>query len=361
LATTGGAGVVILSRYVGGLFLTRVLWFLVGLSGLMLGLDLLDRAAQVLSRGDGGAGAALYYLSLRAPAIANQLLPLAVLLGGLTTLLGLARHNEIVAMKGVGMSFYRMLGALLPAAALIGAAQFVVADQVLPRADRTLHAWWQATAPPSEANAERTWMRAGDTVAAFDKVALDGRRVEGVSLFRRDAVGQLVERVIAGSAEFDDEGWMLRDVRRLRVGSPDAERTGSFLWQTRLTPRDLADAAIQNLRHSTAELIDLIARGRPGSAAMAGYLVELHKKLAAPAACLLMLLIAAPVAQGLERHGAKGMQLVIGIVVGFVYLLTDGVLALLGEAGTVTPAFAAWAPTLLFAGAGGSILLAVER
>ena len=69
--------------YASRLFLGRVLWFLIGFSGLMLMLDLLDRAKDVLARDGGGLPAILTYLTLRLPAIANQLLPLAVLMAAL--------------------------------------------------------------------------------------------------------------------------------------------------------------------------------------------------------------------------------------------------------------------------------------
>ena len=61
----------------------------------------------------------------RLPDHANTILPLAILVSALITLLGLAQANEILAFKSAGLSFVRIvvLGCL-PAAAVVAVTHF---------------------------------------------------------------------------------------------------------------------------------------------------------------------------------------------------------------------------------------------
>src|SRR4030095_14946230 len=83
-------------------------------------------------------------------------------------------------------------------------------------------------------------------------------------------------------------------------------------------------------------------------------------KSALPLVTIMMVLLAAPVAQGLQRHGGLGAGLAVGIGLGFLYFVTDGLLMTLGEMGTISPIVAAWAPIALFAAIGVSALLKIE-
>src|SRR3546814_3144490 len=80
----------------------------------------------------------------------------------------------------------------------------------------------------------------------------------------------------------------------------------------------------------------------------------MQKRIALPAAVLIMLLLAAPVAQGLQRHGGIVAGLAAGTGLGFLYFITDGFVLALGEAGAIPPVLAAWTPALIFASLGGA-------
>jgi len=127
-----------------------------------------------------------------------------------------------------------------------------------------------------------------------------------------------------------------------------------------LTPDHLADLTTDPATLSMAEVWRFVAHPEVGSRPVDFYETWLLRKTGLPLVTIMMVLLAAPVAQGLQRHGGLGAGLAVGIGLGFLYFVTDGLLMTLGEMGTISPMIAAWAPTALFAAIGISALLKIE-
>ena len=98
-----------------------------------------------------------------------------------------------------------------------------------------------------------------------------------------------------------------------------------------------------------------------GSRPIYVYETWLHKRLALPVLCLLMVLLAAPVSQASARSGGTASRMTLGIGLGFLFFVSDGLSTALGETGSLLPVLAAWAPVAIFASVGGSVLLRVEQ
>src|SRR3546814_11039613 len=79
-------------------------------------------------------------------------LPLASLLGALFTFFTLAKRRELVAIRATGVNLRMVLVAMLPVPILLAVAQFWVADQLVPKTETALAAWWNSTTPPTEAD-----------------------------------------------------------------------------------------------------------------------------------------------------------------------------------------------------------------
>jgi lipopolysaccharide export LptBFGC system permease protein LptF len=87
--------------------------------------------------------------------------------------------------------------------------------------------------------------------------------------------------------------------------------------------------------------------------------VELYKKAAFPASCLIMALVGIPFAFSVGRKGAFfGIGLSIAIAV--VYWGVSGVFEAMGTYGLLFPLFAAWAPNIIFAAAGLTMFLTIR-
>jgi len=86
--------------------------------------------------------------------------------------------------------------------------------------------------------------------------------------------------------------------------------------------------------------------------------VQLHKKLAYPLITLVMAVLAIPFATRGRRGGAlAGVATALGIAI--VYWVTAGLFEAMGNANQMPALLAAWVPDLIFALAGGYLLLRV--
>ena len=78
------------------------------------------------------------------------------------------------------------------------------------------------------------------------------------------------------------------------------------------------------------------------------YEVEMHQRMAQPAAVLILTLIGAALACRKIR-GGMGMHLGLGITIAFTYILFTKIAMAFGVNGVASPALAAWIPNFLFA------------
>jgi len=376
-------------RYASLSLLNHLALTLSGFVAFLLLLDLMNRGDEVVQRHGKSALALAKYAALRLPDLASFILPFAVLIAALLMLAKLARNNEIMALKASGLSFYHLLLSLVPAALLVGLLHFLLSDQVVPRTARILEQWdaaAQPAAPAGKSAADTSaptspsgsvtltapspgpsqsieWIRDGDSFVRIEAVLADGKELHGVTIFERKAHAALSERLLAERARFDGTGWRLINVRKLSLADGQdrkPERVAEMPWQTSLTPDHLADLTTDPATLSMAEVWRFVSHPDVGSRPVDFYETWLLRKIALPLVTIMMVLLAAPVSQGLQRHGGLGAGLAVGVGLGFLYFVADGLLMTLGEMGTIPPMIAAWSPTMLFAAIGISALLKIE-
>jgi lipopolysaccharide export system permease protein len=353
-----------LALYVSRLFLARFAMCLLALAGLLQLLDLLDSAKDILARENSGISTILYYARLRFPSLIVQMGSVATLLAALVTLVTLVQRNEIIAMKSIGISYFRLLLSFTPAAALVAAFHFAVGEWVAPHTDRELQLWWEATAPRGSDDTHATqtvsWVRRADAIVSVTTIQLPGRHLEGLRIFDLDDAGELVTVTLAERADYVDGQWRLEGVQEIDRRANNRPMD-SMVWETDLKPVDFAELALPPRQYSIASLVSLSERSKVGARNVRFYEAMLQKKFATPVATFLMVLIAAPVAQTSRRRGGTGYAFGLGVIIGFAFFVTDGLVLVAGESGMFPTVFAAWAPTILFTSVAGTILVHTER
>lgn len=352
-----------LGAYLRGLLAMRVFAVLCGLGGLFQVLDLLETSTDILSRGQGFAGI-LHYTLLRSPSVLLQALPLAALLGAIFSFSTLSRQNEICAMRAAGLPFRRVLLALLPTVIMIGLVHGALAEIVVPKAQKSLTAWW-ASLPPSpdkDPDTELLWFRTAGAVVGVATVMPDGRRLDAVRIYRRDEAGRLLNRTVAARAEYADGRWTLIDaVSTDLLEGRDAPVVAALPWDTRLKPADLMRLSASEPYVSGVLASQVLAGSQSGTKTDSFYRTRVARAWSDPLAALVMLLLATPVAIALTRGGAGGAQVLGALATGLVFLLANGLLSALGEAGTMAPRLAAWLAPALFSVLGLVFVVRLDR
>lgn len=358
------------SSYVSRSLLAHLTLVLTGFVAFMMLIELMNRSDEVAELHGSGIATLLKYAGLRLPDVAAFILPFAVLMATLLMLSKLARNNEIMALKAAGLSFYRLLLSLLPAALLVGLLHFLVSDQVVPRTSRILGEWDAAAQAARTAQNLQTgtaprgiWLRDGNAIVHIEVIMREGTELSGVTIYERSDKGVLNQRLVAKRAGFDGAAWHLFEVQKLPVSERqehEPEVVSEMTWDAALTPGHLVDLSTDPATLSVSEVYRFVANPEVGARPVDLYETWLLRKAVLPLVTLMMVLLAAPVAQGLHRHGGIGIGLAAGVALGFLYFVTDGLLLTLGEIGTVPPAVAALSPLVLFAAVGTGALLKIE-
>lgn len=353
-----------LTRYMSRLFLGHLVVVLFGFVALLQAFDLLKNADGVMQRHGESILPLIRYAGLRLPETVSFLLPLGVLMATLLTLTKLVRHNEILALRAAGLSVYRLLPTFAPVAFAIFALHFFMGDQIVPLARQALIQWdaESRTVPAGGTASDReSWIRSGTTIVRVENVLAKGTELRGITLFIRDDKGNLVEQIDARTARYAAGKWRLFQVRRSAWPAgqaPQVTQIDEMPWPSDLDPKQLANLSTPPSRLSLLELIDFVTNPGLGEHPRYFYETWLHKRIAMPFASLVMILLAVPVANSLNR--GMGARFAASMGLGFLFLVTDGVILTLGEAGLFPPALAAWTPVLIFTSIGGTILISVE-
>jgi lipopolysaccharide export system permease protein len=351
----------VLSRYVARMLLTRAAILLGGLAALMTILEFLADGDKVIEAGGGVVLPVLRFAVLRLPEIVADLLPVTAMLAALLTFADLSRHSELTAIHAAGISKPRLALAVLPVALVIAVFQFVIADQAVPRAAAELRAWGIGDYGQDQDAPAYSWLRQGDQILRIGGFDATTGTMSDVTLFERDADGNLVAEVVAPRADWRDGRWTLHDVTRTTLASGVVDHQDELAWPGKLPPKLIGAAIAQPRETPLSQLIAVTRSPGLGTQPAYRYMLWLQERLAAPPTTIAMLLIIVALMRPTEGRAAQGWLIVLGVAVGFIAWTFDGLVLTLGDLGLVPPALAAWTPLAVFLVVAASIMLQQEH
>jgi LPS export ABC transporter permease LptG len=294
------------------------------------------------------------YLSLQ---MAFDLAPIAVLVTTLVTFSLLSRTSEVVALRSLGVSLYRLALPVVACATAIALACAALQLGVLPASNQKVAEANDRIKgrdkPRSVRRADQQWQigegRFVYNYLNYDKVA---ERLQRLQVFTFDPDHALVGRLSAASAQFVDGRWIVENgwLRTFdgitessfrRFDAPVAidldEPPGYFAAEVR-KPKAM----------SFGELRQYVQEVRESGQAVPQLEVALQNRIAFPFATVVMALVALPFAFRLERRGALyGLGVAIGL--GIVFMAVFAFFRTLGEVGAFPAVVAVWSPSTIFA------------
>ncbi|HEY0420478.1 MAG TPA: LptF/LptG family permease, partial [Acetobacteraceae bacterium] len=228
-----------LSLYVARVFSFYVSGMLAALTALVALFDFIELLRRAATRPDATFGVVAEIAGLRLPWISMQILPFAVLLGGILAFWKLTRSSELIVARAAGVSAWQFLAApVLCAVALGGLATTVVSPvsaAMRARAEAVDSTYLKTGGGPLALNGGQLWLRQSDRMldargvailhAMSVTVRLGQLSARGVSVFRLDERDRLLERIEASGARLDHGSWVLDDARTITPGHlPDPPR-----------------------------------------------------------------------------------------------------------------------------------------
>ncbi|WP_234730723.1 LPS export ABC transporter permease LptG [Acidocella facilis] len=348
-----------LDRYVGWVVGRAFLLFIIGLTALFSLLSFVEQLGLV-GQGHYTLADALSYTALTAPDRLLQLAPVSMLLASLLGLGSLAKSSELTAFRSFGVSQARIVGAVAKLCLPIILALFLLAQFVIPPAQQAAQRAQAAAlgdALPGMVNGG-FWAQKDGVFLNVQSFA-DGHTLHGVSIYTLAPDGTLRDVVQADDATPQPDGsWALSGVHHevITHGQVESAPAQSLSWKPFLSTRQLQLLAIPPETMPPLALYAYLRQLQAQHQQALRYQQTFWSMVAVPLSLFGMALIAAPFVFGPQRAGGAGRQIVIGALLGMVYLLVQQITGYLGLLLAVHPAIAALAPSLVLLGVGGWLL-----
>ena len=241
-----------------------------------------------------------------------------------------------------------------------------IIDYSIAPAVRSLQAWGIGEYKIKNITADNPlWLEdKGRIIKASKRV--DYNTLGDLELYTRSETGAIEEVLWAERATYEGENWTLEGIQVLPVKDADGEpRTATKelnprLWQTRQNPKSIARLAAEPRDLSMSEMRNFSKRGNSGSKPRFAYTFWHAHRITRPLAAFVLLLVAVPLMQRTKRQDTGDKALIIGLAMGFLFLILDGAMATFAASGGMAVLTAIAMPIVLFGALGAWLCLKTE-
>lgn len=264
----------------------------------------------------------------------------------------MAGHTEIIAILSSGVSFRRFLLPYVMAAFLLAIGSFYLGNFLIPKTDTIRREF-------KDKYIERLTKSSGSNihvqiekgvyvyVGNFDIK----RKIAYKFTVERFEDNQMTYKLIADKASYDTitGKWKLENYVERRLEREETMTRAKTKDTTlMLKPRDLYNVKEEFEEMNLFEIRDHIHNLElKGADNTLPYRIEMHKRIASPAAIIILTVIGAALSSRKVR-GGMGLHLGIGIAITFSYILFMEFSRVFALSGVFSPFIAAWLPNIIF-------------
>lgn len=358
-----------IDRYLVRELLVPLTYCLTGFLVFWISSDLLSELSS-FSKGDADFyGIAVYYL-YKIPEFLSIVMPVGLLLAMLYTITNHARHNELIAIRAAGVSYWRLCLPYLVTGAILGCCLFVISEFIVPRATELS----QSVIKEDESRGYSPW----HTNITF--INRPERRVWNISAYNVETHEMIRPKIDwkqtptksvqiqAQNADFTNGYWQFNDVRMFTYNPltndfpvPSTEDV-LVLEQITETPEQIKSeikiSGIDDLDEemrpelSMREIFNYLKLHPNSNSQQIRYLqAQLHGKISSPLTCIVVVLISLPFGTLTGRRNAF-VGVASSILICFIYFVVLKFGMALGVGGLIPSWLGAWMPNALFGAIG---------
>nr|WP_290223057.1 LptF/LptG family permease [Trichocoleus desertorum] len=315
---------------------------------------------------------ALQIFSLQVPNFVTLSLPMSILLATLMVYSRLSGDSEIVALRGCGVSIYRLIVPALIVSLIATGITFFLNELVVPSSNYQGEVLLEKAVSQDklafrEKNIFYQEFSGKKLARIFYAHDFNGQRMQNLTIldFSKEELNQIVE---AESAVWNVEQstWDFAN-GTIYIVAPDGSSQNLLKFerhQLRLprAPLDLANKKRKTDQMNIAQVQErLVLLEQEGNQKeIRKYRVRIQQKLALPFICVALGLVGAALGTTSRRtNTSTGFG--ISILIIFGYYLIAFISNALGETGAFSPFLAGWLPILVGLTAGGALLLRATR
>ncbi len=349
-------------------FLVAVgLSFLICLTIIFLA-DFVEIMRRLSNKENGGVGIGLAMTLLRLPTLGWEVMPFAVLIGGMASLLKLNRNQELVVARAAGVSVWQFLMPAIVVAFVIGVVAVTVynpiAATLIGRFEHMESQYIKGRASLLSVQQTGFWLREATDEGKSVVHALRGNSLEDIHLldviiFQYSLDDEFVQRIDAQSAVLAPGAWQLTDAWvSTSEGHPSFHKT--YLLPTELQPERVQESFNRPETISFWKLPEFIDVAEEAGFSARNHRIHFYSLLASPVLFCTMVLIAATFSMRISRLRGVGQLIVAAIFAGFMLFFLTRLSLALGNSGILPAILAAWAPALIAMLLGLSALFHLE-
>lgn len=326
---------------------------LLAIIALLLVFGLVDELDQV-GKGAFQTKDAFLVAFMAAPRYIFEVFPVAVLIGSLIGLGGLASHGELIAMRAAGMSIRDIVLAVLKTGVILVLLAFVFGDFIAPPSERF------ATTYRAEKLQEKVTLKSDYGFWAKDhdafiniRIIAPGGNLGDISIYEFDDQRLLKLATHAKSAYYQDDHWVLRDVLQTLIRDGQLTQTRELpeaRWDALLDPELLDMLVIRPGMMPLWALFQYLQKNSDAERVSRQYEVAFWSKLGIPFATIVMVFLAVPFVLGHQRSAEKGQRIFVGVMLGALFYLVNRAASYIALVYDIQPFIAGLAPSVLFLG-----------
>ena len=293
-----------------------------------------------------------YYLNF-IPYFINQFSPLFVFIAVIFFTAKLADNSEIIAMLASGLNFRRLMRPYLVSATIIAISTFFLNSFIIPEGNIKMNDFKNKYFRDKTVNFAqniRLEVEPG-VIAYFDQFSKKSSSGRGFSLERYEEK-KLKSRLTANRVFWDSaynwrvQEYMIRDLTEMK----EEVQTGASLDTIlSIIPSDFLISEIDAEQMTSPALKEYIDRQKKrGIGNIQAFEIEYHNRFAMTFVAFILTIIGASLSSR-KIKGGMGMNIGLGLLLSFTYILFMRVSSSFAVSGIMTPFWASWTPNIIYA------------
>ena len=301
-------------------------------------------------KGSYGIPEAMSYTLLRLPQLSFEMLPIAVLIGSLLGLGGLANNSELVVMRTAGLSVARLAGMVALSGLVLMVFTALIGEFIGPPLDyyaRTM----RNEARFGQENREMgkaAWVKDGPVIFHLEHVNSDNE-FGGIYIFRFNEDNTIKSIGRAENAIIDEsDEWRLENFResRFKDGAVESVESSIAMESFNVDSDLLGVTLVKPISLSGRGLLNYIRYLKRNDLSADRYETELWSRVSSTVTVIIMPVLALAFVFGSLRSAGAGSRLMIGVLIGLGYFLASEMTANSGVVFGFDPAIVTWMPSI---------------
>ena len=296
----------------------------------------------------------LDYFASFLPYFALQLSPLFVFISVIFFTSKMAGNSEIIAILASGVSYKRLLRPYMIGAAILAALTFALSNYIIPPTNvkRIAYTNKYVKNKSVESGSNIQLMASPGNVVYMSRFENSNKTAYRFSMDRFEGK-TIASRLTARTAEYDSTRqyhWMLNDYMIRNFDGMKEKVSSGYKLDTiiPIEPKDFLIAVNDQETLTTPQLSEYIERQRMrGVANIKGFEIERERRYATTAAAFILTLIGMSLSSR-KVKGGMGINIGIGLVLSFSYILFSTVTSTFAINGLTTPFIAMEIPNVIY-------------